>query len=711
MRKDFRASRPALKRISTGGLVLALMALFGLPTAALAVNETTATTDGADPATITVTALDVSNFVTISGGASSDFITIQDSRAGVAAGGGCTLHPADPDRLQCPKPVSGDVLKVIVHLGDGDDILQVTASAPIEAYGGLGEDNLRGGPDDDILNGGCQVACAADGNDILEGAGGDDVLNGDAGLLDVTRYIGSTDRDVTLDGIANDGGPTELDNVDTEAVQTSGGDDTLIGDAADNVLTSGAGDDSLDGGGGNDTLEGGSGADLLVGGTGTDSVSYNPESRAVSVTTSDGLANDGVIDVDPSTLGNQSEGDNVSSDVESISGGSGNDFLEGGIGAGTIRGNGGNDVLNGGNDTDPDIIIGGGGTDTVTYEGRVTGVNVSLDGIANDGDPLANAGAGENDDVGVSVERIIGGGGNDTLTGNASPNFITGGAGNDTLNGLGGNDRLFGGAGNDTFNGGSGTGDWVDYSGATGAVVVTIDGVANDGEGAESDNVTTTVENVLGGPGDDDITGSTAKNKLTGGLGNDTLTGNAGNDILIGGDGDDTLQGGGGSDTLNGGLGGDVLNGGPGTGDNTSYAGRSSGVTVNQNDGLANDGQGGVAEGDNVFANVERVVGTAHDDDLDGGNGKQVLIGGGGNDNLNGRDGADTLNGGGGDDILVGGFGSDSLQGGAGDDRFFARDLNPPTHPNGYKDSIICGPGADTIASRDTKDVVAASCE
>jgi len=700
MRNVSRARRTSLKRITSGGVVLALVALFGLPTAALAVGETTATVSG-DPATVTVTALDASNFVSI--GESTDYITIRDSREGVAAGGGCTLNPADSSQLRCPKPVSGDVLEVVVHLGDGNDILQVTASEPIRAYGGLGADNLLGGPDDDQLNGGCQVACAADGNDILSGGAGDDVLNGDAGLLDVTRYIGSTDRDVSLDGVANDGGPTELDNVDTEVVQTSGGDDILVGDGANNILTSGAGVDSLDGGPGNDTLEGGLGGDLLVGGTGTDSVSYNPESRAVSVTTSDGLANDGVIDVDPSTLGNQSEGDNVSSDVESISGGSGNDFLEGGIGAGTIQGNGGNDVLNGGDDTDPDIIIGGGGTDTVSYEGRSGGVNVSLDGVANDG------ALGENDDVRADVERIIGGGGNDTLTGNASPNFITGGDGNDTLNGLGGNDRLFGGAGNDTFNGGSGTGDWVDYSGATGAVVVTIDGVANDGEGAESDNVTTTVENVLGGPGNDDITGSTANNTLTGGLGDDTLTGNAGNDILNGGDGNDTLEGGSGSDTLNGGLGGDVLNGGPGTGDNTSYAGRSSGVTVNQNDGDPNDGE--VGEGDNVFANVERVTGTAFADDLDGGPGKQVLNGGGGNDNLNGRDGSDTLNGGGGNDILTGGFGTDSLQGGAGDDRFFARDLNPPTHPDGYKDSIVCGPGADTIETRDAKDVEAASCE
>ena len=48
------------------------------------------------------------------------------------------------------------------------------------------------------------------------------------------------------------------------------------------------------------------------------------------------------------------------------------------------------------------------------------------------------------------------------------------------------------------------------------------------------------IENVIGGSGDDYLTGNEYMNQLTGGQGNDTFTGGAGNDILIGGSGSDT---------------------------------------------------------------------------------------------------------------------------------------------------------------------------
>ena len=64
MRKDTGASR-TLKRISTGGLVLALAALFGLPNVAFAA-PVTASTNGPTPATITVTANGEDNQISIS---------------------------------------------------------------------------------------------------------------------------------------------------------------------------------------------------------------------------------------------------------------------------------------------------------------------------------------------------------------------------------------------------------------------------------------------------------------------------------------------------------------------------------------------------------------------------------------------------------------------------------------------------------------------
>src|SRR5262245_4163965 len=51
---------------------------------------------------------------------------------------------------------------------------------------------------------------------------------------------------------------------------------------------------------------------------------------------------------------------------------------------------------------------------------------------------------------------IIGGGGNDTLTGTPDPEVINGLGGNDLLAGLGGQDTLIGDAGNATLKGGGG---------------------------------------------------------------------------------------------------------------------------------------------------------------------------------------------------------------------------------------------------------------
>ncbi len=123
-----------------------------------------------------------------------------------------------------------------------------------------------------------------------------------------------------------------------------------------------------------------------------------------------------MIDIDNGTVGNQSEGDNVAADVESIAGGGGDDILVGGTGAGSVVGNGGNDVLNGGADTVSDTISGGSGLDTVSYAGRTNSVTVTLDGTANDGE------GGENDNVLANVENATGGSGADTLTGNDSVN-------------------------------------------------------------------------------------------------------------------------------------------------------------------------------------------------------------------------------------------------------------------------------------------------
>ncbi|MCX5746897.1 MAG: calcium-binding protein [Proteobacteria bacterium] len=65
----------------------------------------------------------------------------------------------------------------------------------------------------------------------------------------------------------------------------------------------------------------------------------------------------------------------------------------------------------------------------------------------------------EGDLISADVEDLIGGSGDDTITGNAGDNQLEGGAGADALFGLGGDDVLDGGAGTDTLDCGSGEGD------------------------------------------------------------------------------------------------------------------------------------------------------------------------------------------------------------------------------------------------------------
>jgi len=74
----------------------------------------------------------------------------------------------------------------------------------------------------------------------------------------------------------------------------------------------------------------------------------------------------------------------------------------------------------------------------------------------------------------------------------------------------------------------------------------------------------TNISDVLGGSGDDTLTGDGQSNLLRGNGGKDTIDGGGGNDILVGGPGDDTITGGDGRDLIMGGLGSDKLSGGGG---------------------------------------------------------------------------------------------------------------------------------------------------
>ena len=148
---------------------------------------------------------------------------------------------------------------------------------------------------------------------------------------------------------------------------------------------------------------------------------------------------------------------------DALSGGEGNDALYGEAGNDTIQGNNGNDGISAGAGADRisggaggDKIYGGADIDVVTYGSATSGVRVTIDNVANDG----NAADERTDNIRTDVETVTGSPYADVLAGSAGVNHFYGYGGNDVLNGYGGNDylnggthadRLYGSTGNDSL--------------------------------------------------------------------------------------------------------------------------------------------------------------------------------------------------------------------------------------------------------------------
>jgi Ca2+-binding RTX toxin-like protein len=124
------------------------------------------------------------------------------------------------------------------------------------------------------------------------------------------------------------------------------------------------------------------------------------------------------------------------------------------------------------------------------------------------------------------VPFVDAGDGNDSVKMSRGLDFIKGGPGNDTLAAGRGPDNLMGGPGDDILDGGLGV-DTADYSERASAAVVDLDGVADDGEPGEADDLQN-IENVLGGNGNDVLIGNGEANDLLGLAGADRIRGGAG---------------------------------------------------------------------------------------------------------------------------------------------------------------------------------------
>lgn len=357
---------------------------------------------------------------------------------------------------------------------DGEEATIVGTKAADVLRGTDGPDVIvaKGGDDKVVGRDGDDLICGGAGIDTLKGGGGNDTLLG-GGLMDF------------LYGLA--------------------GDDVLEGGAALNTLDGGDGNDMLAGGPDGAWFVGGEGDDVITGGAAIDTLNFEPAAVGVTVDLAAGTA--------------VGEGTDTLTGIEYVVGSEFDDTITGDDGDNLFFLLGGDDSLDGGGEAE----LG----DVVMYEWSEAAVTVNL---------TTGTATGEGSDTLTGVEHVVGSTLDDTITGDASVNYLVGREGNDTLIGMAGDDGFVGGDGDETIDGGRGV-DWVDFEDAPGPV--TADLVAGTATGDGSDTLVG-IEGMLGSQNDDTLTGDSADNTIMGRDGDDVLDGAAGTDTLDGGAGTDT---------------------------------------------------------------------------------------------------------------------------------------------------------------------------
>ncbi|KLU06274.1 Alkaline phosphatase [Rhodopirellula islandica] len=632
----------------------------------------------------------------IDGGAGNDTIfgsQGNDQLQGNA--GNDRIHGEDGDDY-----LGGNAGNDILFGGDGDDILSGDAGNDIlhgesEDGTGIGRDFLQGGEGDDVLRGG------AENDELFGGAGSDDLFGGDGDDLLVGAVTTRDNPDfATLQPVADVGAHTFDGGAGNDVIHGTAGIDVVTdisgitrvftyesndrvttGDQSDQIWT-GSGDDVVDAGNGANVIFTGSGFDIVDAGDGNDLIDLRPPAKVSSASQRSGSqvtdrggdnrilgdAGDDIIDV----LGSGSNYINV---------GDGNNLV-------TTLGGGDDTILTGAGD---DIVDAGDGNNEVSVgvgNDRVTTGRGNDNVYLGSGDDWASTGDG--DDV------VIAGDGND---------FVDAGSGSDLVRGGDGDDEIVGGIGSDTLRGDAGV-DVIwgglriyqrsallvslvtpnDYVASDSAIefpplvpAITVGGPL-EGSLADGDDW------IIGGDGRDFLFGGGGRDRIEsgggdgyidGGRGADVLIGSPGSDVIRGGDGDDRIEAGAGIDFSYGDGGDDFVLGGAGIdvlGVHETYGQRAYG-------GDGNDVLWAYAPTKlmhEVSLRGEYLDGGQGRDELLGNLRQDTLIGGGGDDRLLG----DALAGSnyarnddfrtfGGDDLLVGGFGDDLLQGGGGNDVLF----------------------------------------
>jgi Ca2+-binding RTX toxin-like protein len=271
--------------------------------------------------------------VRVYGGAASESFRVSAISGGVrvqasarlAAGPGCS--GAGTTIVTCT--IAGQLGYLVVQGGPGDDSIVVTGDfgpqATVNLDGGPGNDQVHGGPGEEILSAGDDAYVPGDpldpdhrpfgtSADLLDGGGGDDTLN--TGFAGPDTLLGGAGSDQLVarhgcEGNLLDGGPGGSDiagfapapsirarlggeavelgpvapglrypggcrptkvSASNEILEGSSEEDVLTGNRRGQLILGRGGNDLIRGMGGGDTLRGQPGADTLLGGGGPDTL-------------------------------------------------------------------------------------------------------------------------------------------------------------------------------------------------------------------------------------------------------------------------------------------------------------------------------------------------------------------------------------------------------------------------------------------------------
>lgn len=217
-----------------------------------------------------------------------------------------------------------------------------------------------------------------------------------------------------------------------DKIKALNGDDLICGGSGNDKLYGGPGFDLVQGEVGNDQLFGEAGPDNLGGQAGNDAFNGGPGFDFA-------LFGDAPNGVDVDLLAGKATGEGTDKliGIEGVFGSNFDDTLVGDTAPNQFEGLQGDDAMDGG----------GGLSDAILFFDATGPVTVDL---------TAGTATGEGTDTITGFEWVHGGSFDDTITGDANPNYVHGGTGNDTISGLDGDDYLFGEEGDDIIDAGNG---------------------------------------------------------------------------------------------------------------------------------------------------------------------------------------------------------------------------------------------------------------